>query len=164
MDALSSWLITSESGTDMTVSCDRVAKLVEHHKTQSLNRTEGGLSIGIKASRKIIEQLLNELEMYRECVTEANSQLRMKIKASMETEGLFIQIKKQEDIEIYSFAIILAYNNMVGTIFSRAHKLKMKPTDDLSYSMQYSRIIENAIQSSIAVTNQLLDFSLLLRP
>jgi len=72
--------------------------------------------------------------------------------------------EKHKNIEKYTSTIILAYNNMVGTIFSRAHKLKTKMTDDLSCSMQYSRIIENAVQSSIIVTNQLLDFSLLFRP
>jgi len=157
MNIVLSWPLTNELGTDGTVSCDRAAELVVHHKKQSLDRAEGGLSIGIKASRKIIEQLLNELEMYRECVTEADGQLRRKMKSTMGTE-------RQEDVEIYATAIILAYNKMVSTIFSRTHKLKMELNDDLSFLMQYSKIIENAIQSSIVVTNQLLDFSLLLRP
>ena len=164
MDTSLSRPVTSISEIDKTVSCDRVTELFIQHKTQSLDRTEGGRSIGIKASRKIIEQLLNELEMYHECVTEANAQLRRKMKAFKGTEGQFIPTEKQKNIEICASTIILAYNNMVGAIFSRAHKLRMKPTDDLSFSMQYSRIIENAVQSSIAITNQLLDFSLLIRP
>jgi hypothetical protein len=164
MDTSLSLFVTSKSGTDMMVSCDRVTELFIHHKTQSFVGPEGGLSIGIKSSRKIIEQLLNELEMYHECVTEANAQLRNKMKASMGIKGQFIPTDGQKDIEICASTIIPAYNNMVGAIIFRAHKLKMKLTDDLSFSMQYSRIIENAVQSSIAVTNQLLDFSLLIRP
>ncbi len=154
---------TNISEIDKTVSCDRVTELFIQHKTQSLDRTEGGRSIGIKASRKIIEQLLNELEMYHECVTEANAQLRRKMKASKGMEGRCTQTNRQEDIEICASAIILAYNNMVEAIIFRAHKLKMKLADDLSFSMQYSRIIGNAVRSSITVTNQLLDFSLLIR-
>jgi len=164
MDALSSRLATNISGIDATVSCERAAELFVHHKNQLPIGSKGGQSVGIKASRKIIEQLLNELEMYHKCVTEANAQLKRKIKASMRIKGQFILTERYKDIEIYTSAIILSYNNMVGAIFSRAHKLKMKLTDDLSFSMQYSRIIENAVQSSIIVTNQLLDFSLLFRP
>jgi hypothetical protein len=146
----------------MMVSCNKVAELFVLHKSQSLDGLEGGLSIGIKSSRKIIEQLLNELEMYHECVTEANAQLRRKIKASMGTQGECIPTDRQKDIELCASTIFLAYNNMVDAIILRAHKLKMKLTDDLSFSMQYSKIIENAVHCSITVTNQLLDFSLLL--
>jgi hypothetical protein len=55
MDALSSRLGTNISGIDATVSCDRVAELFVHHKTQSPIGSTIGLSIGIKSSRKVIE-------------------------------------------------------------------------------------------------------------
>jgi hypothetical protein len=164
MDALSSRLGTNISGIDATVSCDRVAELFVHHKTQSIIGSKGGQSFGIEASGKLIEQLLDKLELYHECVAEANAQLRRKMKESTRADGQFISTERQKDIEVCASAIILAYNNLVGAIISRAHKLRMKLTDDLSFSMQYSRIIENTVQSSIIVTNQLLDFSLLIRP
>jgi hypothetical protein len=164
MDTSLSRLATNISGIDTAISCDTVTDLFVHHKTRPLDVPEGGQSIGIKASRKLIEQLLDKLELYHECATEANAQLTKKMNAFKEAEGQLVLTERQKDIEICASAIILAYNNLVGTIIFRTHKLKMKLTDDLSFSMQYSQIIENAVQSSIAVTNQLLDFSLLLRP
>jgi hypothetical protein len=154
--------VTNISGIDTTNPCDRPTELFVLHKTQSAIGHDGKQSIGIKASGKLIEQLLDKLELYHECVTEANAQLRKKIKASLRADGLLTSTERQKDIEICLSAIMPAYNNMVGAILSRAHELKMKLTEDLSSSMQYSKIIENAVQSSIAVTNQLLDFSLLL--
>jgi len=155
---------TKISGIDLKVSSDKVTELFVHNKIQSDAESEGRQSIGFISSGKTFEQLIEELEIYYECVSLANAQLKQKMKAPIGTDGQFMSIKRQEEIEIYRSSIILAYNNMIGAILSRAHKLKMKPTDDLSFSMRYSTLIENAIQSSIAVTNQLLDFSLSIRP
>ncbi len=163
MDASLSQLAMKISGIDITVSSGKVTELSVHHKIPSDARTEGGQPIGFISSGKTFEQLLEELEIYHECVSVANAQLRQKMKAPIGTEGQFMPTKRQEDIEIFTTAIILAYNNMVGAIFYRTQKLKTKPTDDISFSTQYSRIVKNAIQSSIEVTNQLLNFSLFIR-